>query len=170
MAITVTGLAIAPVKGTRLRAVEEVSLGLSGVRENRRFYLIGETDEMVNALRLGELQQVVSHYSDHDRTLRLQLPDGRVLEDRVVLGASVQVKFYSNQVSASLVEGPWSDALSEIAGQPLRLVEAGEDGAVDRGTEGAVSLISRASLDRLASEGALEGVDSRRFRMLMEVD
>lgn len=170
MAVTVTGLAIAPVKGTRLRAVEEVSLELTGVRENRRFYLIGETDEMVNALRLGELQQVVSHYSDHDRKLRLQLPDGRVLEDRVVLGASVQTKFYSDQVHASLVEGPWSDALSEVAGQPLRLVEAGEDGAVYRGTEGAVSLISRASLDRLASEGALEGVDSRRFRMLMEVD
>jgi uncharacterized protein YcbX len=50
------------------------------------------------------------------------------------------------------------------------LVEAGEDGAVDRRATGAVSLISQASLDRLASEGDLEEIDSRRFRMLVQVD
>ncbi len=33
-----------------------------------------------------------------------------------------------------------------------------------------MSLISRASLDALASEGGYDGVDSRRFRMLIEVD
>jgi uncharacterized protein YcbX len=51
----------------------------------------------------------------------------------------------------------------------VRLVEP-EFGAVDRGAEGAVSLISRASLDRLAAEAGQETLDSRRFRMLIEVD
>jgi uncharacterized protein YcbX len=170
MAVTVTGLAIAGVKGTRLQTVPEVSLDASGVRENRRFLLIDDHDEMVNSLRLGELQRVVSQYSDPDRTLRLELPDGRVLEDEIALGATVQAKFYSDRIPVSLVEGPWSDALSAVAGKQLRLVEAGQAGAVDRGTSGAVSLISRASLDRLASEGDLDEIDSRRFRMLIEVD
>jgi hypothetical protein len=57
-----------------------------------------------------------------------------------------------------------------VVGKPLRLVEAGDDGAVDRGVRGAVSLISRASLRRLAAEGDLEEMDGRRFRMLIEVD
>jgi uncharacterized protein len=170
MAVAVTGLAVAAVKGTQLQAAQELSLDLSGVRENRRFFLIDESHEMVNALRLGELQQVVSHYSDQDRRLRLELPDGRVLEDDVVLGSTVETRFYSDPTPARLVEGRWSEALSEVAGKALRLVEAGEDGAVDRGPGGAVTLISRASLDRLASEGDLTEMDSRRFRMLVEVD
>jgi uncharacterized protein YcbX len=49
-------------------------------------------------------------------------------------------------------------------------MEAGEDGAVDRGAGGAVSLISQGSLGRLGTKGDLEEVDSRRFRMLIEVD
>jgi uncharacterized protein YcbX len=70
-----------------------------------------------------------------------------------------------------MVEGPWSEALTEACGQPLRLVEAdGDGGGVDRGAAGAVSLISRASLARLASEGGRESVDPRRFRMLVEID
>jgi uncharacterized protein YcbX len=170
MAISVTGLGIAAVKGTRLRAVPEVSVNQSGVRENRRFFLIDEQDEMVNALRMGELHEVVSDYSDEERRLRLEFPDGRVLEDEVVLGPVVQTSFYSQPVPAALVEGPWSEALSDVVGKPVRLVEAGEDSAVDRGARAAVSLISQASLERLASEGDLDDVDARRFRMLIEVN
>lgn len=170
MAVTVTGLAIAAVKGTQLHAVPEVSLDRTGVRENRRFFLIDEGDEMVNALRLGALHQVVSTYADAERRLRLAFPDGRVLDEEIVLGSTVQAKFYRDHIPASLVEGPWSEALSQVAGKQLRLVEAGEDGAVDRRATGAVSLISQASLDRLASEGDLEEIDSRRFRMLVQVD
>ncbi len=170
MTVTVAALAIAAVKGTRVQPVKEISLDPSGVRENRRFFLIDESDQMVNSLRLGELQQVVSHYCEQDRTLRLEFPDGRVLRGEVCLGSTVQTRFYSDQLPASLVEGSWSRALSDVAGKELRLVEAGVEGAVDRGTGGSVSLISRASLDRLASRGGLDEIDSRRFRMLIEVD
>jgi uncharacterized protein YcbX len=61
--------------------------------------------------------------------------------------------------------------LSEVAGRPLRLVEPNSPGAgVDRGAAGSVSLISRASLARLAEVGDVESLDSRRFRMLIEID
>ncbi len=51
--VTVSGLNITPVKGTQLREVQEIRLGHNGVRENRRFYLVDDQDEMVNSLRRG---------------------------------------------------------------------------------------------------------------------
>jgi uncharacterized protein YcbX len=113
---------------------------------------------------------VVSAYSDADRRLSLTFPDGRVLEDEVRLGDEVMTKFYSERMPARLVSGAWSEAISEHVGKPLRLVEAGEQGAVDRGPEGAVTLISRGSLARLAQHAGRASVDVRRFRMLIEID
>jgi uncharacterized protein YcbX len=172
MPIAVTGLAITPVKSTRLRAVDQILLGPAGVRENRRFYLIDARDHLLNGKRLGKLCALVADYSESPesgRRLRLTFPDGRVLEDEVRPGAEIATRFFSATALARLVEGPWCEALSEYAGRPVRLVEA--DGpAVDRREPGVASLISRASLARLAAEGGERGVDARRFRMLIEVD
>jgi uncharacterized protein YcbX len=170
MTATVTGLAIAPVKGTQLRPVERIELDQHGVRENRRFFLIDEQDEMVNALRLGALNSVVSAYSDAERRLSLSFPDGRVLEDEVRLGDEILTSFYDEPTPARLVLGTWSEAISQHVGKPLRLVEAGQEGAVDRRGRGAVTLVSRASLERLATQAKHPSVDIRRFRMLIEID
>jgi MOSC domain-containing protein len=166
----VSGLAITPIKGTRLHEVDSVALTAAGVRENRRFLLIDDRDRMINAKHLGELQAIVADYSDPDRRLRIAFPDGRQLDDVVRHDGPVVAQFYSGILRGELVAGPWSDAISQFAGQPLRLVEAGEAGAVDRGALGATSLISRASLRRLAEVGGCDGVDVRRFRMLVEID
>jgi uncharacterized protein len=170
MAINVTGLAITPVKGTRLRAVEQVRLDRSGVRENRRFFLIDDRNEMVNATHLGMLNAILSDYDDASRRLSLTFPDGSVLEDEVRLGEEVTARFYSEPMRATLISDGWSEAISEFVGQPLRLVEAGDEGAVDRGALGAVTLISRASVERLAERAERPSIDPRRFRMLIEVD
>jgi uncharacterized protein YcbX len=170
MPITITGLAITPVKGTRLRGVDRVQLGRFGVRENRRFFLIDDGDEMVNATHLGMLNAILSDYDDEQRRLSLRFPSGRLLEDEVRLGDDVTARFYSGRVSGKVVSGEWSEAISEYVGQPLRLVEAGDEGAVDRGSSGAVTLFSRASLKRLAERAERLSVDPRRFRMLIEVD
>jgi uncharacterized protein len=168
---TVTGLAITPVKATRLHQVDRVTLTPEGVHENRRFYVIDQRGRMVNSKMLGVLQTVIADYSDTDRTLRLSLPDGRVVEGEVRLGEEIRTSFFSQIAGGRLVHGQWSQALSEVCGQPLRLVEAdGRGTAVDRGIDGAVSLISRASLARLAEVGGLESIDPRRFRMLVEID
>jgi uncharacterized protein YcbX len=166
----VSGLALTPVKGTRLQTVDSVALEPHGVRLNRRFFLIDDHDRMINGKHLGELNTVVAAYSEPERRLRLQLPGGQVLEAEVRLGDEVQTKFYSRSAGARLVEGPWSSALSELVGRPVRLVEADEQGAVDRGARGAVSLISSGSLRRLAEQVGCDDVDPRRFRMLIEVD
>jgi uncharacterized protein len=168
--IVVSGLALTPVKGTRLQAVERVELGPYGVRENRRFYVIDDRDRMVNAKTLGALQTVLAAYSDPERRLELTFPDGRSVADRVTLGDEVQTRFYSGTVAARLVEGPWSATLSQHVGKPLRLVEPVKGGATDRIGKGPASLISRASLERMASEAGVDELDPRRFRMLIEID
>lgn len=170
MSIEVTGLALTPVKGTRLRSVDSITLDRHGVRENRRFFLIDDKDEMVNATHLGALQTIISDYDDAARRLSLTFPDGRVLEDEVRLGEPVSTRFYGEPFPARLVDGEWAAAITEHAGKSLRLVEANDGGAVDRGAAGPVTIVSRASLSTLAEHANTPSVDGRRFRMLIEVD
>ncbi len=180
MSIAVTALHITPVKGTRVRSVERVELESSGAAGDRVFFVIDGRDRMRNGKQLGSLQAVVATLQDE--CLRLELPDGSVAEGPVELGDELTATFYSRPVTVRAVLGPWSQALSEQCGQPLRLVHC--PGAVDRGPAGAVSLISRGSLRRLGEEAdaadtadaagaadAADGeIDPRRFRMLIEVD
>jgi uncharacterized protein YcbX len=168
--VSVRGLAVTPIKGTRLRDVQSIALDPNGVRENRRFFLIDDRDRMVNGKHIGGLTTVVADYSDRERRLRIEFPDGRVVEDEIRHDGPVSTQFYSGVLDGRLVSGSWSEALSEHAGQAIRLVEAGDEGAVDRGAAGAVSIISRASLARLGEVAGQDGVDVRRFRMLIEVD
>ena len=169
-AVTVRTLSVTPVKGMRLRTVGEVALGSSGARGDRRFYVIDERARMVNAKMLGALVELEAEYSDDETWLRIGFPDGRAVQAEVMLGENVETSFFSQPVEAQLVEGPWSDAISAFAEQPLRLVQPLDRSAVDRGADGGVTLISRASLERLAEVAGLDAIDARRFRMLIEVD
>ena len=166
--ITVTGLSIAAVKGTRLQPVDRIDLQSSGARGNRAFFVIDDRDRMVSGKNLGQLQTVIADYSPAEERLTLMFPDGSVIDGVVQMGAPVRVRLFSHTLESRLVPGLWADALSAHAGQPLRLVHGG--GAVDRGPDGAASLISRASLERLADAAGRTAVDGRRFRMLIEID
>jgi uncharacterized protein YcbX len=166
MAVGVVGLALTPVKGTRLQAVERIDLLRTGARGNRRFFVVDELDRMVNSKTLGELQTVVSECLDDQ--LRLTFPDGSAVHAEVTLGEPVSARFFSRTVEGRALRGPWGAALSEHLGQAVRLVEA--EGSVDRGPRGAASLISRASLAQLAEVASEPSVDPRRFRMLIEID
>jgi uncharacterized protein YcbX len=168
-AARVTTLSLTPVKGTRLQTVESVELDVDGARDNRRFYVVDERNRMVNSKVLGGLQTLVAGYDAPTRRLTLSLPDGQSVSDLVGDGGDeIETRFFSQPRPARVVDGPWSQAISEQLGQSLRLVDGGP--AVDRGEEGAVSLISQASLERLASEAGVDSVDARRFRMLVEID
>lgn len=166
MSVTVTALHTAAIKGTRLRSVQAVVLDERGAANDRRFFVIDERNRMRNGKQLGRLQAVVA--VPEDGRLTVEFPDGSKVEGPVELGESVTAQFFSHHVVGRLVVGPWSQALSDFCGQPLRLLETGS--AVDRGAKGPVSLVSRASLRRLAEEALTDSVDGRRFRMLIEVD
>jgi len=149
-----------------------VLVGPHGVADNRRFLLVDERGRMINGKQHGELQAVVADYSHDERRLTLRFPDGRVVADVVTAGQPLTATFFSGTMPAHVVEGPWAAALSAHAGLPLRLLESDLDaGAIDRGTVGTVSLVSRATLRRVAAEDGLESpLDVRRFRMLFEID
>ncbi len=155
-------------KGLALVEREEVLLEEAGVRENRRFHIVDADGRRYNQLRNGALVQIKPEY-DGER-LSLRFPDGTVADAEVALGDEITTDFYGRPVDGRLVEGPWSAALSEWAGRPLRLVQSSPGAAVDR-AGGPISLVSRASLEELGRHGDESGgVDGRRFRMLFEVD
>lgn len=168
----VASMLTTPVKGLRVVERSEIELGPAGVQENRRFFLIDGEGRMLNGKQLGSLQAVVADYSTSERTLALSIPGQPEVRGVVETGAAVNVRFFSSEVEGREALGPWSEALSVFAGQPLRLIEndPGQSG-VDRREGGPVSIVSTASLERLAEQGDLEApIDARRFRMLIEVD
>lgn len=162
----VAWISIAPVKGLALRRVDEVTLERHGVTENRRFYLVDERGRRFGLMRHGPLVQVEATYDAGAERLALRFPDGRVVDGEVALGDRVTTDFYGRPVGGRIVEGPWSERLSEHAGRPVRLVQSDRPGAgVDR-ARGGVSLVSEASLDELGRRSGRDAVDGRRFRML----
>lgn len=163
----VARLSIAPVKGLGLVHPEEVVLGRSGVPNDRRFYLVDPDGRLVNNKTCGELLQVRPEVTDG--SLTLVFPSGDAVGGAVTLGAPVETSFYGRPVAGHYVEGPWSAALSDHAGRPLRLVGADEKGAAIDRTH-VVSLISVGSLETLAHHAGVERVDGRRFRMTIELE
>ncbi len=170
IAAVVVTLTTTPVKGTRVHEASELELGPDGAPGDRRFYLVDERGRLMNGKHVGMLPSIEAHYDDDDGELSLTFPGGAVVSAGVELGEPIETRFFSRPVRARPLLGPWSDALSEHFGRPLRLVEGIGPVALDRGRRGAVSLMSRASLAALADVAGAAGVDARRFRMLVEID
>jgi uncharacterized protein YcbX len=172
MTATVAWIAATPVKGLRLQHRSEVSLTLDGIPGDRAFFLVDRVGAMVSATRVGPLVAVEPEHDAEAGRLALRFPDGEVVEGAVELDAPESVRFYDEMLSAHPVAGAFSEALSEHCGRPLRLFAMpAERPGVDRGREGAATLLSLASLERLREQaGVAEGVDPRRFRMTFGVD
>ena len=174
MAGRVARISIAPVKALGLVHPEAVELGPSGVAGDRRFWLVDAGGRLVNLRRHPRLMQVRPAWDEAARTLRLDFPDGSSVDGVVALGAAETVELYKTPHPSRHVVGPWQEAISRYAGEPLTLLWS-EGGAADRmtygGGIGGVSLVSRGSLERLRAQlGAESPLDGRRFRMLFEID
>ncbi len=167
----VVRISIAPVKSLGLVHPDEIELEQHGVPGNRRFWLVDEDGRLFNGKRNGPMVRIRPEWDEETRRLALTFPDGARVEGTVELGDVVDADMYEYAHPSRRVLGPWEDALSEFVGRRLTLLWA-EQHAVDRGYRGGtVSLVSRASLERLGEEaGAHEQVDGRRFRMLFEID
>jgi uncharacterized protein YcbX len=165
-------ISIAPVKGLGLVSLDAAELTEHGVPENRRFHVIDARGRLCSGKRHGPLVRVRPRYDAANEWLALDLPGGGVAEGPAdALGDGVVTVFYGRPVRGHLVEGPFAGALSEVAGEPLRLVRPEQPGAaVDRGRGGAVSLVTTAALHAIADAAGCDGpLDGRRFRMLLGV-
>jgi uncharacterized protein YcbX len=166
---TVAWIALAPVKGLALERVGETDLTEWGPAGDRRFFVVDENNRLVNAKGLGVLQQARASYDEPTRTLTIRMPNGRELTEVIELDDELEANFWGDPKPARRVVGPWSDALSDLAGRHLQLVMP--DGpAPDRSPSGAATLLSIGSLRALAEELGVEQVDGRRFRMHFGID
>jgi uncharacterized protein YcbX len=167
---TVAWLSVAPVKGLGLVARDEIVLEPYGVRDNRRFYLVDANGRKFDPKPCGESVQVQPAWDEDANTLRLEFPDGSIVEGPVELGEPVETQFNSRNVSGRFVDGGFSEAISAYMQRPLRLVRTDDPGAAVDRRRGAVSLLSTASLQELGGILGVDGVDERRFRMLIGID
>jgi uncharacterized protein len=166
--VTVTALTVTPVKAMRVCTVDAIELGPLGADGDRTFCVIDERGRMVNGKTVNTLQTVIASYDAPAGELGLVFRDGTATRAQLEFGETLSIRFFSHQCHARELEGPWSQALSDQLGRQLRLVQP--EIGVDRGRQGAASVISRGSLQRLAREAGEETVDARRFRMLIEID
>jgi MOSC domain-containing protein len=171
MTARVCWITVAPVKGMALVHRDEVFVELFGVRDNRRFHVVGEGGRLLNGKQLGELQQIAATWDETANTLALGFPDGSSVDGTVELGDRITTIFFGRPVEGRLVVGPWSEALTEFVGREIRLVQADAPGdAVDRGAAG-VTMLSTGSLEAMrAAAGIADAVDPRRFRMLFGLE
>jgi len=159
--IRVSRINTTPVKSLRLQHPDAVELGPDGARDDRRFLLVDDGRRLYNGKRDTSLVRATATWDPSARTLSLILPSGETLEAEAVRLRPDVVAVYGRQVRGHVIEGPWADALSDLVGRSLTLIER-EDGAWATDSRPA-TLVSRGSL------GLIDG-DGRRFRMLLELE
>jgi uncharacterized protein YcbX len=168
---SVASIQIAPVKALALAHPEAVDLDRDGIAGDRVFFVMDGNGRMTNNKKHGPLMSVEPTFDPATSVLTLRFPDGRELSTPTADGEPARAEFYGETLDVRLVPGGLGDALSDFAGAHLRLAaHTRAGGGGDRGVRGATSLLSRASLARLAEELGVQAVDARRFRMHFGVE
>ncbi|HZO98491.1 MAG TPA: MOSC domain-containing protein [Gaiellaceae bacterium] len=164
---SVARISVSAVKGFRLQHPERVELGPDGVPGNRRFFLVDADGQRLRSSATPWLAPLGASYDARADRLTVRLPDGRELSGSAApAGPRVHSTAGSLEIRGSVVEGPWTAPLSELAGAPVRLARADPDAVT---VQAPVTLVSDGSLARATAAAGLDRLDSRRFRMLFEL-
>ncbi|HEX5617097.1 MAG TPA: MOSC N-terminal beta barrel domain-containing protein [Solirubrobacteraceae bacterium] len=157
----VRALTIAPVKGLRVTAADELDIGPAGPVGDRAFLVVDPDNALLLTSRTPALLQVAARW-DGDN-LALAFPDGTEVAEVPHHGApAVTANYEGRRIAGRLVEGDLAAALSEHLERPVRLLARD---LAERGADDApVTLMSLASLEALAIP------DARRFRMTVTID
>ena len=160
---SIAAIFTAPVKSLALVQSTSVTVGPSGIAEDRRFYLVDAEGRLLTQRQHGRLVLVQAGYSAESDELTLQFPGGQKVAGPTELGDAVVTVMWGRQVTGREVTGLWTEALSEFRGSPVRLVKSDNPGECF--DEYPVSLLSQASLDHLGSQ-VNDGptFEGRRFR------
>jgi uncharacterized protein YcbX len=120
--VTVSQLAIAPVKGMRMHGTGEIWVGQHGVTGDREFLVIGEHGKLLLTTRTPALLQIEPAWDPARQVLALRFPDGNVVQDTPRPGASAVTRTYNGrQIPGWIIPGPLSAALSGYLGREVRL-------------------------------------------------
>lgn len=168
MPVTVSQLAIAPVKGMRLQCASEIQLGRHGISGDRDFLVVGEDGRLLLTARTPTLVQIEAAWDRARNLLTLRFPDGHVIQDTPQPGAAATTRMYDGrEVPGWTVDGPLADALSKYLGRPVHLFKrAPEQVGCD---DEPVTLMSEATRQALAPEFDGTAPDARRFRMSITI-
>ena len=163
---SVARISVTPVRTFRLGYPDEVELTERGVVENRRFMLVDAEGQRLRSSLTVWPAPVAADWDRHAEELRVVV-DGEVAEGSALgVGEPIPVEYRGRRLPMQVVEGPWTALLSQLHGSPVRIVRSEEPGQLQ---EAPVTLVSRASLERLGREAG-QSVDGRRFRMLFDLD
>jgi len=166
--VTVSQLAIAPVKGMRLQRSTEIWLGHNGVTGDREFLIVDDDCRLLLTARNPGLLRIEPSWEPARNLLAFRFPDGSVVQDAPEPGTAAVTRMYDGrEIPGRVVSGPLSAALSGYLGRAVHLFKRAADhlGSDDR----PVTLASEASLHALAAELNGAAPDPRRFRMNITV-
>lgn len=164
MPVTVSQLAVAPVKGMRLQGTSEIRLGRHGIIGDREFLVIGADGKLLLTGRTPALLQIEPAWDRARNVLALRFPDGNVLQDTPQLGACSATRMYDGrEIPGWIIAGPLSAALSGYLGREVHLFRR-EPECIGH-DDLPVTLMSEASLKALAAEFNGTTPDPRRLRM-----
>lgn len=159
--ITVARLLHSPVKSLKMGDVDALELGPNGIVDDRVFFLVDDADQSLNQARRLPLCQATATFGDE--VLSIVLPDGSLVVGETPNGERFTAGFdMKATIAATLVPGPWREALSDWAGEPVRLARAADGRGGWSGF--AASLIGTPTIDALG----LGPIDARRFRMMIQ--
>ena len=159
----ISAIYTAAVKSLALQQRTSVSVGLSGIAEDRRFHLIDGGGRLLTQRQRPQLAQVGATYVAASDRLTLAFPDGDEISGEIEVGEPVRTPVWGRLVPGRVVAGPWNGALSALCRGPVRLVKTDDAGlSFD---EYPVSLLSQASIDLLGQLAAgIKEFEARRFR------
>ena len=163
MAVVAT-LRVAPVKGLATVTPDSVHVDEHGVAEDRRLFLLDDSGAVVTLRSDSHLVRVTPDLDLDRGIIAIGLPDGghatSCLDEATT---PVTAHLYGKDRAGRVLGGEVAEALSAVAGRPLRVVVADRTGV--GWDEGPVSILGRASAEAVGGER-----NRARYRMLVEVD
>lgn len=163
MAVVAT-LRVAPVKGLATITPTAVWIDRDGVAEDRRVLLLDDAGAVVTLRSHPQLVAVVPDLDLGGGTLTVTLPDGRRATSPLDTARDqVTAHLYGKNRTGRVLPGPVAEVLSEVAGEPVRVVVADRTGV--GWDEGPVSILGGASAGAVSGER-----DRARYRMLVELE
>jgi uncharacterized protein len=166
--VTVSQLAIAPVKGMRMRSTREIQLGPHGITGDREFLVVGLDGDLLLTAKTPALVQIEPAWDRTRNVLTLSFPDGHVVRGTPEPADAATTRTYDGrELPGWIVEGPFGAALSGYLGRPVQLFKR-EPEHLGHDDE-PVTLMSEASLQALAPELGDRAPDARRFRMTITI-
>jgi uncharacterized protein len=166
--VTVSQLAIAPVKSMRLQHSPEIQLSHRGVTGDREFLVVDDEGKLLLTARNPDLLRIEPCWEPARNVLALRFPDGSVVQDAPEPGTAAVTRMYDGrEIPGRVIPGPLSAALSGYLGRAVYLFKRAADhlGADDC----PMTLMSEGSLHALAAEFSGTAPDPRRFRMTIMV-